>query len=279
MRGRVATVAVVAVVMAFALSIGRASAGGDSESCLSKTMDQTNVNSDGTKCQTIVSGAGPNKATAKASGLSLAVSEAENGATTSADAKQNSKATVVVHSSSGSATSSGVGAIADVEIMPVGGGKAKATGPNSMAVSEISTANPAAGGGNVQSNASGDGSIAVAAVEINSMSSEPGFANASAKGGSVSVAAVEETGGGKAKATSSGLKAEAVSAVDNVCSVKTNAKGANSMAVGECVNSGSVVTVEATKGSTAVGSDTAAPTCTPMNGGIAKVRSPMGNCG
>ena len=279
MRGRVATVAVVAVVMAFALSIGRASAGGDSESCLSKTMDQTNVNSDGTKCQTIVSGAGPNKATAKASGLSLAVSEAENGATTSANAKQNSEATCVVNAGTGSATSSGVGAQAVVDIMPVGGGKAKATGPNSMAVSEISTANPAAGGGNVQSTASGDGSVAVAAVEVSSMSSEPGFANASAKGGSVSVAAVEETGGGKAKATSSGLKAEAVSAVDNVCTVKTNAKGANSMAVGECINSGSVITVEATKGSTAVGSDTAAPTCTPMNGGIAKVRSPMGNCG
>jgi hypothetical protein len=278
MRGRVATTVVVAV-MGFALSIGRANAGGDSESCLAKTMNQTKTNVDGTECEAVVSGAGPNKATAKASGLGVAVSEAEDGATTSANAKQNSKATVVVHSGTGSATSSGVGASATVEISPVGGGKANATGPNSEAISEISTLNPAGGGGNVQSNASGDGSIAVAAVEINSMSSEPGFANASAKGGSESVAAVEETGGGKAKATSSGLKAEAVSAVDNVCSVKTNAKGANSMAVGECINSGSVVSAEATKGSIAVGSDTAVPTCTPMNGGIAKVRSPMGNCG
>ena len=279
MRGRVATIVVVAVVMVFALSIGRASAGGDSESCLAKTMNQTKTNVDGTECQAIVSGAGPNKATAKASGKSIASSEAANGATTSADAKQNSHAISVVNAGTGSATSSGDGATATVEISPVGGGKAKATGPNSEALSEISTLNPAAGGGNVQSNASGDGSIAVAAVEVDSMSSEPGFANASAKGGSESVAAVEETGGGKAKATSSGSKAEAVSAVDNVCTVKTNAKGANSMAVGECINSGSSVTVEATKGSTAVGSDTSAPTCTPMNGGIAKVRSPMGNCG
>ena len=29
----------------------------------------------------------------------------------------------------------------------------------------------------------------------------------------------------------------------------------------------------------AFGSDTSAPTCTPLNGGIAKVKSPMGNCG
>jgi hypothetical protein len=45
------------------------------------------------------------------------------------------------------------------------------------------------------------------------------------------------------------------------------------------VNAGSIVTVEVTKGSVALGSDESAPTCTPKHGGIAKVRSPAGNCG
>jgi hypothetical protein len=35
----------------------------------------------------------------------------------------------------------------------------------------------------------------------------------------------------------------------------------------------------AAKGSIATGGDTGVPTCTPQNGGIAKVRIPMGNCG
>jgi hypothetical protein len=275
MKGRVATIILVAVMIGSALSIGRANAGGDSESCLSKTMNVTNMNADGTKCQTIVSGAGPNKATAKASGMSLAVSEAEDGATVNANAKKDSEATCVVHSGTGSATSSGVGADAVVDISPVGGGKAKATGPNSTAVSEITSSNPIPAGGNVQSTASGNGSTAVATVE----STNVGNANAKAKGtGSTSVASVSNTGGGKAKATSNGSMTTAVSSVEEACQAETNAKGTNSTAVAECINPGSVVTAEATKGSTAVGSDTSPPTCTPMNGGIAKVRSPMGNC-
>ena len=43
MRGRIAAIVMVAATMVFALSIGRANAGGDSESCLSKTMDVTNI--------------------------------------------------------------------------------------------------------------------------------------------------------------------------------------------------------------------------------------------
>jgi len=46
------------------------------ESCLSKTNERvTNTNIDGTKCETIVMVSGPNKATAKASGLSGGVGE------------------------------------------------------------------------------------------------------------------------------------------------------------------------------------------------------------
>jgi len=275
MRERIATIVAAVVMTVFALSIGIANAGGDSESCLSKTMNVTNKNADGTECETIVSGSGPNKATAKASGLSFAEGEAEDGATVSASAKDNSDATSIVKAGTGSATSSGAGAFAGVIISPTGGGKAKATGPNSSAVSEISSTNPTPAGGNVQSTASGDGSSAVADVE----STDVGEATANAKGsGSTSVATVSMIGGGKAKATSNGSMATAVSTVEEACQAETNAKGTNSTAVAECIHSSSVVTAEATKGSVAVGSDINPPTCTPKNGGIAKVRSPMGNC-
>lgn len=63
------------------------------------------------------------------------------------------------------------------------------------------------------------------------------------------------------------------------CRVTTTATDANSNSAGECSVGGSVVTVETTKGSTASGSDTMPPTCTPKKGGTAKVTSPMGNCG
>ena len=270
MRGRIAAIIMVAATLVFALSIGRADAGGDSESCLSKTMNVTNTNMDGTECQTIVGGLGPNKASAKASGLGFAKAEAESGATAIADAKQNSQATCTVHAGSGSATSSGDGAAANLDIVTVGGGKAKATGPHSMADSEIKNST----GGDVQTDASG-GATAAASVD----STNAGNANAVAKTGSSADAEVDNVGGGKAKATSEGLSAAATSIVKDDCKVTTSAKGANSSALGVCTEAGSVVTVEATKGSTAEGSDTTVPVCTPMNGGIAKVRSPMGNCG
>ena len=270
MKKRIVAIAALAGIIVFALSIGRANAGGDSESCLSKTMNVTNMNSDGTECVTIVGGLGPNKASAKASGLSFAEGRAENGATVKADAKDNSSAICEVYAGVGSATSSGLNASAVLEVTAVGGGKAKATGPNSSAVSEISNS----AGGDVQTTASG-GASAVASVD----STNPGSANAVAKTGSSAVAVVQDLGGGKAKATSSGLSASATAVAENNCKVTSTAKGANSSATGVCADSSSVITVEATKGSTAEGSDTATPVCTPKNGGIAKVRSPQGNCG
>jgi hypothetical protein len=270
MRGRIAAIAALAGTMVLAFSIGRAHAGGDTESCLSKTMNVTNINLDGTECQTIVGGLGPNKASAKASGLGFAEGRAENGATVKADAKENSQAICEVAAGSGSATSSGLNAAAILQVTMVGGGKAKATGPNSTAVSEISNTT----GGNAQTTASG-GAAAVADVE----STNPGSANAVAKTGSSAVAVVEDLGGGKAKATSEGLSAAATAVAQNNCKVTSTANGANSDATAVCADSGSVITVEATKGSSAQGSDTAPPVCTPMNGGVAKVRSPMGNCG
>jgi uncharacterized protein YwlG (UPF0340 family) len=92
------------------------------------------------------------------------------------------------------------------------------------------------------------------------------------------LATVEMIGGGTAKASSKGMNATAVSTVDEACKADSTAKGANSTAVAVCENSSSVVTAEATNGSTAVGSDTAPPMCTHAPGGIARVKSPMGNC-
>ena len=63
------------------------------------------------------------------------------------------------------------------------------------------------------------------------------------------------------------------------CKATATGSGAGGEAEAECENPGSAVTATATKGSTAIGSDTAPPTCTRVNGGIAKVRSPKGNCG
>jgi hypothetical protein len=263
-------------MMGFALPIGRANAGGDSESCLSKTMNQTKTNVDGTECQTKIFGAGPNKATAKASSLGFAQAIAGNGSMISATASNQGQAVADVAASRGSVTASGSGALAVLDVALIGGGKVIAKGANSVARSHITSAN----GGLANSDASG-GSTATA--DVFSTGSQVPFGNggsavANAKKGSSATAVVQMAGGGKAKATSSGSGAEAESTVEDVCKAESTAKGADSIASALCENSGSVVTAEATKGSTAVGSDTSPPTCTPMNGGIAKVRSPMGNC-
>jgi hypothetical protein len=62
------------------------------------------------------------------------------------------------------------------------------------------------------------------------------------------------------------------------CKATATGSGTGANAEAACQKSGSVVTAVATKGSIAIGSDTSAPTCTTMNGGVAKVRSPMGDC-
>jgi len=82
---------------------------------------------------------------------------------------------------------------------------------------------------------------------------------------------------GTGKATASD-GAEAVAGTDAPCKATASASGAGGEASAGCSKAGSVVTVKATKGSFASGSDTAAPVCTPKNGGIAKVSSPMGDC-
>jgi hypothetical protein len=248
MRRRVAAIVVLAGAMLFALSIGRANARSDKESCTSTTTDQMSTNVDGTECQTFVSGAGPNMATAKASGVSAAEASAANEATVSANASNQSLAVCDVADGSGSATSSGVGADADVDITPSGSGTAKAAGAHSMAESTISSVNG-------------------------------GEADTIARNGSTADAVVEMTGGGQATATASGRAAVAESVVDADCTAQTNARGLDSTAIAHCQNTNSSVTAEATNGSYASGSDTDAPVCDPRPGGKARVRSPMGNCG
>jgi hypothetical protein len=77
---KIATMAVVGAAMVLALSIGRANAKSDKESCQSTTMDETNTNADGTQCESEVGGSGPNKAIAISSGKSSTFAQAEDGA-------------------------------------------------------------------------------------------------------------------------------------------------------------------------------------------------------
>ena len=92
--------------------------------------------------------------------------------------------------------------------------------------------------------------------------------------GSVAEAKVVE-GVGKALASDVAVAGVEVTAARKVTA---NASGLGGGAGASCEHAGSAVTTEATRGSTAIGSDTAGPVCMPKNGGIAKVISPMGNC-
>jgi hypothetical protein len=271
-----AVATIVAVMMLCALSIGRAKAGSDKVSCQSKSSPVTKMNADGTECDTMVFGSGANKATAHASGMGVAKASAGNGSTIFANATNQGHAIMDVAAGLGSAIASGSGAMATLDVTQVGGGKAIAKGTNSVANSEITSAN----GGLANSNASG-GSVATADV-LSTGSITPfgngGTAIANASKGSSATAKVQMTGGGKANATSSGSGAQAEAIAETTCKAQSTSKGTSSIASAQCQNSGTVVTVEATNGSTAIGSDSSPPTCTPMNGGIAKVRSPMGNC-
>jgi hypothetical protein len=85
MKARIATTAIVAGAIVFALLIGRANAKSDKESCKETSAGTIeNTNPDGTQCSADVSGSGSNEATAEASKLGLASAVAENGSTASA---------------------------------------------------------------------------------------------------------------------------------------------------------------------------------------------------
>lgn len=130
------------------------------------------------------------------------------------------------------------------------------------------------------------GSLAKAGGTATASAADGGQATSEATAGRTSATAdghkakavAKVTAGGFAKATASkGAQAVAMAAV--VCKVRATASGAGSFGQATCSKAGSVITVEATKGSTAEGSDTNSPICKRSHGGVAKVRSPAGNCG
>ncbi|HUE10679.1 MAG TPA: hypothetical protein VMQ54_07060 [Steroidobacteraceae bacterium] len=81
-----------------------------------------------------------------------------------------------------------------------------------------------------------------------------------------------------AVSSAKGDNADATAEAGAGSSAQATASGDGSDAEAVAEETGSDVTALATKGSTAIGSDTAAPTCTPKHGGKAVVTSPMGNC-
>jgi hypothetical protein len=129
-----------------------------------------------------------------------------------------------------------------------------------------------------------------------SLAREGGIAEADATDGAQ---ATSEAAGGRTNASAVGQKAKAVASVRNEgsakatagrggqavavatvkCTAEANASGLGSFGHASCSKVGSLITVEATKGSFAEGSDTKTPLCKRVNGGVAKVRSPAGNCG
>ncbi len=130
------------------------------------------------------------------------------------------------------------------------------------------------------------GSLAKAGGTATARATDGGQATSEASAGKTSATAnglkakaiAKVTAGGTANAVASeGAQAVAMATVE--CQVRATAIGSGSFGQATCSKAGTVVTVQATRGSTAEGSDTKAPTCKRLHGGISKVRSPAGNCG
>jgi hypothetical protein len=266
--------AIAAVVLAVMVARTEAFAHSDKESCSETSTDVTSgPNADGTEATCDAATGAPNKATAHASGEdATAYSEAEdNSEAVSSASGEDAGAGASSVSGKTKATAKGSQSEASSEIDETGGGKATSTATDGgEAIAEIpnggggdavakgkdagaqATSDVVGGGGKATSDSSGNGSDAIGVAK------DGGAAKATAREGAIDVEADALASGCKATATGSGT-------------------GSESGAV--CENAGSVVTATATKGSIAEGSDTAQPTCTPKNGGEAKVTSPMGNCG
>ncbi|HSZ23414.1 MAG TPA: hypothetical protein VK782_09730, partial [Candidatus Sulfotelmatobacter sp.] len=102
-------------------------------------------------------------------------------------------------------------------------------------------------------------------------------AKATAKGDD-SDATAEAESGSMAVSSAKGKDSDATAEAANGSNAQATASGTDSDAEASAENTGTNVTALATKGSTAIGSDTSPPTCTPRHGGKAVVTSPMGNC-
>lgn len=294
--------AIAAVVLSDMAARTGAFAGSDKESCSTTDTNVDNRNPDGTEA--ICQAGAPSKATAHASDQALAGSSTcgdrsiaktsasgvgaaavagscDGGTATATASGENAQAVsgAATAASKGSAKAKGTDSQADAEVETDAEGKATATaddGGQATALVEVGVgdavakANGAAqafslvstGGGKATSLSSGNGSNATADVN------RGGVAKAIASDGAQAGAAAGPIPPGHSPSDKSTV----------LCKATAFGSGVGGNAEAGCQNSGSVVSAVATKGSVAIGSDTAPPTCTPMNGGIAKVTSPMGNC-
>jgi hypothetical protein len=243
--------AIAALLLALTVSRTETFAGSGPEKCSTTSTDVTSgPNSQGAEATCDADNGAPNKAIAEASG-------ADADATSDASTGSESKATAT-------------GTDADATSTAEGGSETKATASGDDADATATATSDGGGGSEAKATALGENSDATADAESGSK------AKATANGKD-SDATATANGGSQAKATASG-DAFATADASSGTQAKATAMGTNSDAEASCENSGCSVTALATNGSTAIGSDTAAPTCTPKNGGKAKVTSPMGNC-
>lgn len=293
-------VVIAAVLLSITLARTGAFAASDRESCSTNDANVDHKSPDGTEA--ICQATAPGKATAHASDQALAGSSTcgdrseakssasgvgaaavagscDGGTATASASGENTQAVSGAATGTSKATAKGKDSQADAEIESTGEGKANATAADGGQATALITV----GVGDAVARANG-ASQALALV------STGGGKATSVSSGNASSATADVVNGGVAKAIASeGAQAGAAAGpippghrLSDKSTVKCRAtasgSGVGGNAEAACQKTGSVVTAVATKGSVAIGSDTAPPTCMPMNGGIAKVTSPMGNC-
>jgi hypothetical protein len=296
--------AIAAVLLAIIVARAEAFAASDHESCSTRSTDVNHRNPDGTEaiCQAASTGGPPNRASAYASDQGVAGSSTYNGSeaksfasgvgaaatagaqdggnATATASGENAQAGALAESGATKATAKGKDSEAEAAIEWTDGGKTTATATGGSKATALIRS---AGGGNALATAKEAAeafAIASGGGKATSVSSGSGSsAVAGAVNGSVAKATASDgaQAGADAGATTPGRQLAPDSTAAK-CKATATGSGAGSNAAAACENAGSVVTAVATKGSTAIGSDTSAPTCTTVNGGVAKVRSPMGDC-
>ncbi len=203
-----------------------------------------------------------------------AETDAEDGGTAAASAKSLSMATAFASGDHpGNAT--GVDktkATADAGKAGIANATAVSQGEAvADSISGTATAHSDGGGGFAKASAFRTGSVAFSQT----LEGDCNATSGASSGGDASAVCSHELAIAKAFAKQPGSKANATSSAD--CTTKaTSESGGNASAM--CTKSDSIVKAKATRGATAMGSDTEAPFCDTSGGGTAKVTSPMGNC-
>src|SRR5215469_14266612 len=249
MQTRIVRIGAAIAVVAIALTVARTEAfAAKGESCSTTSTDVTSgPSSDGAEATCDAATTPPNSAKGSASGT-------DADATADASGGSNAKA-----------TSKGMDADATADAS--GGSAAKAT---SKGTDADATAG-ASGGSMAVSSAKGMSAFGDATAGTGSS------AQATASGTN-SDATSDASGGSMAVSSAKGMDSFADATAANGSNAHATASGTDSDAEADAEQTGTNVTALATKGSVAIGSDTNPPTCTPKNGGKAKVTSPMGNC-